>query len=173
MSSFNGIAFPGSQAGNITYFSLNPSCVLPALCGRSTFAAKCTGMRSLFLAARICRQVTTSIQCSVNATCVNGGCRCNTGFYGDGFTCTGTRQASCVHLRAGGLQTHHGGCSGARTYLSVQRARSITLAGPTLPATAARRAVQTATRAMCSGATNASVRLSISPATNVRGWPGC
>ena len=50
------------------------------------------------------------------------------------------------------------GCSGARTYLPAQRARSTILAGPTLPATAARRAVRTATRAMCSGATNASVR---------------
>jgi len=33
-------------------------------------------------------QVTTSVTCSVNATCENGGCRCKPGFVGDGFTCT-------------------------------------------------------------------------------------
>ena len=57
-AAFNGVSFPGSQVGNVTYFLLNPS------------------------------QMTTSVTCSVNATCENGGCRCKPGFVGDGFTCT-------------------------------------------------------------------------------------
>jgi len=60
LATFNGISFPGSQAGNISYFLLNPS------------------------------QITTSVSCSVNAVCENGGCRCKPGFVGDGFNCTGT-----------------------------------------------------------------------------------